>query len=252
MKKARHGKYNSKSNLNFLLTILLIVGIALFIFSFFNICKWLIDSNKTKNIIKEITKSVTVEDEDKNIDVDLSKLKQINQDTVGWIQVAGTQVNYPFTKTTDNDFYLTHSFDKSSNAAGWIFLDYRNNIDSPDKNNILYAHGRLDNTMFGSLKNVLNNDWYNNSSNHIIKLLTEKQNSEWKIFSVYHIPVTDDYIKIDFSSDDEFLEFINMLKKRSTYDFNVDITYLDNIITLSTCYNNNSSERLVIHAKLVK
>ena len=92
------------------------------------------------------------------INVDFQELKSTNNQTVGWIQVNGTNINYPFVQANDNKYYLTHSFDKSHNTSGWVFLDYRNNIQTLDKNTILYAHGRIDKTMFGTLKNILNND----------------------------------------------------------------------------------------------
>ena len=58
-----------------------------------------------------------------------TKLKRINSDTVGWIEVESTNIGYPIVQTTDNNYYLTHSFDKASNDAGWVFMDYRNSSD---------------------------------------------------------------------------------------------------------------------------
>ena len=184
------------------------------------------------------------------IDVDFSSLHEVNNDIKGWIQVNGTNINYPFVQTTDNKYYLKHSFDKSYNSAGWVFLDYRNNFDVLDKNTIIYAHGRLDNTMFGSLKNILKSGWLNNTNNYVIKLSAEKHNTLWQVFSVYHIPTTNDYIRVNFKNNENFLEFANMLMQRSFHNFNTTITENDNILTLSTCYND--TEKVVLHAKLIK
>ena len=129
-------------------------------------------------------------------------------------------------------------------------LDYRNNIGELDKNTIIYAHGRLNGTMFGSLKNIFNSDWFNDINNHVVKLSTESENTLWQVFSVYHIPTTSDYLQVKFSNDTDFLDFINMLKSRSQYDFNVEFSAEDKILTLSTCYNDE--ERVVLHAKLIK
>lgn len=90
------------------------------------------------------------------INVNFNDLKKTNPDIVGWIKVNGTNINYPFVQSKDNKYYLTHSFNKSYNSAGWVFLDYRNN-NTNNKNTIIYAHGRTDKTMFGTLKKVLNN-----------------------------------------------------------------------------------------------
>ena len=159
-------------------------------------------------------------------------------------------INYPFVQTTDNNYYLTHSFNKSYNSAGWVFLDYRNNLQTLNKNTIIYAHGRTDKTMFGTLKNILTNDWINNTDNYVIKLSTEYENTLWQVFSAYHIPTTNDYLKINFNNNESFIEFTNMLINRSQFDFNTTINENDHILTLSTCYN--SSEKMVIHAKLIK
>ena len=184
------------------------------------------------------------------INVDFYDLKEVNKDTVGWIQVNGTNVNYPFVQTTDNSYYLTHAFNKKYNSAGWVFLDYRNNSKLTDNNNIIYAHGRYDSTMFGSLRKALTNGWLKNTDNYIIKIYTPYENTMWQVFSLYKIPTTSDYLKINFNNDDDFSQFTSMLINRSEHDFNTTISGSDRIITLSTCYD--ESQRVVIHAKLIK
>ena len=129
------------------------------------------------------------------------------------------------------------------------YLDYRNN-NTNNKNTIIYAHGRTDKTMFGTLRKVLNNGWLNNTDNFVIKISTETENSLWQIFSVYHIPTTSDYLQTDFDDDTEYQNFLDMIKNRSSYNFNTSVNSNDNILTLSTCYNNN--EKMVVHAKLIK
>lgn len=187
------------------------------------------------------------------LDVDFNELLNINHETVGWIKVEGTNINYPFVQTSDNDFYLKHTFNRSSNSAGWVYMDYRNDKTiSNNRNTIIYAHGRLDGSMFGTLKNALNTSWQNNSNNHVVKISTPKENSLWQVFSVYRIPTTNDYIKTGFEANNEFALFANKLKSRSVYDFNTTISPTDKILTLSTCIGNNSEERMVLHAKLIK
>lgn len=184
------------------------------------------------------------------IDVDFSELKKTNSQTVGWIQVNGTNINYPFVQNMDNDYYLTHAFDQSYNEAGWVFMDYRNNISSFDKNTILYAHGRWDTTMFGSLKNILTSNWISNSNNYVVKLSTEYENTLWQVFSIYRIPTTSDYLQIHFGTDDSFVQFAEKLLARSDYNFNTAVKANDRILTLSTCYND--ADKVVLHAKLIK
>lgn len=185
------------------------------------------------------------------INVDFKNLKSINSDVEGWIQVNGTKINYPFVQGNNNKYYLTHSFDKSYNSSGWVFLDYRNDLSTGnDKNIILYAHNMNNKTMFGTLKNILSNGWLNNSDNHVIKLSTEHENTLWQVFSVYHIPTTSDYIRTEFYDEEDFKQFTNMLLNRSAYNFNTSVSGDSQILTLSTCYS--KTERVVLHAKLIK
>lgn len=184
------------------------------------------------------------------IQVDFTELSNKNTDTIAWIQVNNTNINYPIVQTTNNNYYLNHSFDKTANEAGWVFMDFRNISDFSNKNTIIYAHSRLDKTMFGSLSKVLKADWYQNKDNHIIKISTPTENSLWQIFSVYKIEEETYYITTDFDSDNAYLEFLNTIEKRSKYDFDVSLTESDIILTLSTCYS--ETERTVVHAKMIK
>ena len=183
------------------------------------------------------------------ISVDFTKLKEKNNDTVGWLQVPGTNINYPVVQSANNEYYLNHSFDKTYNDAGWVFADYRNNL-FDDKNLIIYGHARLNLTMFGTLKNVVKSSWYTDSSNHLIKLSTINSNTSWQVFSTYVIEEEDYYIKTFFNGNDEYLNFLNTLKQRSVYNYNVSLNENDRILTLSTCYTDN--KRVVLHAKLIK
>lgn len=184
------------------------------------------------------------------IDVNLNELKQINSDTIGWIQMPGTNINYPYVQTTDNDYYLHHSFYHYNNDSGWLYLDYRNDPYRNNRNMIIYGHGRLNGTMFGSLRNAITDNYFYNDNNGIIKLSNEHENTLWQVFSSYTIPTTNDYIQTDFASDDEFYNFIEMLKSRSKYNYNVTLSSQDQILTLSSCYN--ESDKIVVHAKLIK
>ena len=260
---------------NIILILIIITSILTLLISIFNIIKWKIDSNKTNYEITNIQESINVEEiqDTENteiiepvievpkenpywdyinmnmINVDFNSLKRTNPDVVGWLKVNGTNINYPFVQSSDNDYYLTHSFNKSYNGGGWVFLDYRNN-GTNNKNTIIYAHGRSDKTMFGTLKNVLNNGWLNNTNNYVVKISTETENSLWQIFSVYRIPTTSDYLQTNFNDETEYQNFLDMIKDRSSHNFDTNVASTDNILTLSTCYNN--SDKIVVHAKLIK
>ena len=271
IKKRRRLKWK-----NIFVTLIMIVCMVTLSISLINIFDWKKDSDNTLEQIDKIQNITIVEevvDEEEVeiieqeeeldkfnpywdyikmnlINVDFSELKLVNSDTKGWIQVNGTNINYPFVQANNNEYYLTRSFDKSYNEAGWVYMDYRNNIDDISKNTIIYAHGRNDKTMFGSLRTILTNGFLKNKNNFVIKLSTEKENTLWQLFSVYRIPTTSDYLQVDFYDNTEFVNFTSMLTKRSDYDFKTSVGENYKILTLSTCYNND--DKIVLHAKLIK
>lgn len=183
------------------------------------------------------------------INVDFNQLKNKNSDTVGWIKVDGTKVNYPVVQTTDNKYYLNHSFNKSKNSGGWVYADFRANFADFGKNTIIYAHNLTNRTMFGSLVETQKSYWYTNPNNRYIKISTPTSNTVWTIFSTYTIEPTIDYLKTNFETNN-FNDFINTMKSRSIYDFGIEVTENDKILTLSTC-NDAGTKRIVVQAKMV-
>ncbi len=250
-KKNKSKKYK-KAILNLVIYIMLL---SILLYSGIKIYKWYKDKTNNNKIAEQIRDTVIVEEknEDENKEeskVDFNKLKEQNSDAVAWIKVNNTNIEYPVVKGSNNSFYLNHSFDKSNNSAGWIFADYRNKFDNTDKNIVIYGHNMKDNSMFGSLKNILNSDWYDNEENTNIILYTENEKCIYKVFSIYKIESEDYYIKTEFSDDNNFEQFVNTIKKRSIKEFNTDVSKDDNILTLSTCANNNKY-RVVLHAKKI-
>ena len=235
--------------------IIYMILLSVLIYSGIKIFKWYKDKTNNIQIAEQIKSTVIVEEksEEENekkeeYTVDFNKLKEQNNETIAWLKVNNTNVEYPVVKADNNSFYLNHSFDKSQNSAGWIFADYRNKFDNTDKNIVIYGHNMRDGSMFGSMLNILNAKWYETEENTNIILYTENEKCIYKVFSIYKIESEDYYIKTEFSNDNEFEKFIETLKKRSIKNFNIDISKEDSILTLSTCANNNKY-RVVLHAK---
>jgi sortase B len=267
-----------------ILKIILIMCIGVILYNSYVLVNWFIDRNKLKKEVAEIDKILEIKEvtETENIveinppetpndeestevndywnyikmpliDVNIEDLKKVNSDTVGFLAVNGTNINYPVVQTTDNNYYLKHSFKKASSVAGWVFMDYRNNANNLGKNTIIYAHKMTDGTMFGTLKNILKSGWLNNKNNYIINLSTENKNTLWQVFSTY---VTNDlsyYIKTEFKDDSEYNTWLQEMVRRSEYNFNTLVNEKSQILTLSTCYGPSAdNRRIVMHAKLIK
>lgn len=250
----------------------LVVSALVFTISSYKLAIWQNENNKIKKIsgnISNIADVTEVKESDNSsdnnievvsddyfkykdvsmLDVNFNKLLKQNKDTKGWIKVEGTNVNYPFVQSADNEYYLKHSYDNTYNKKGWVFLDYRNDMDNLDKNTILYAHGLMNNAMFGSLRRTVKQDWAENKNNRIIKISTPSSMLLFEVFSSYTIEPESYYITSEFSGDEEFSTFIDTIKSRSFYDYNTSVSIDDKILTLSSCYDNK--KRMVLHAKLI-
>ncbi|MCI8383292.1 MAG: class B sortase [Clostridia bacterium] len=259
-------------------TVTLCISIIMIVYSSIHIAIWIWDNYKANQEFQQIEKDVIItqptsqevlpeekmvdEGEISNFDpywnlikldyleADFSNLIKTNQETVAWISVPNTNISYPIVQHRDNKYYLNHSFAGNQNEAGWIFMDYRNSIQNLGRNTIIYGHTRKDGSMFGTLENILNANWYEKEDNYAIKMSTQNENSLWQVFSVYCIPTTSDYIQTDFIDDVSFENFLNKIKERSVYDFKTNIGVKNKVLTLSTCRDKN--ERIVLHAKLIK
>lgn len=264
------GKYNTNDNgiLGKVLLLIRIICIIVIIVCLVYIIRWYMENKKNAAMLSELTDNsvkdtIVIElphNNDDNIEeepvkiqvyeLDFDKLFSVNRNTVGWITVPGTSINYPVAQAQDNGFYLNHSFDNSKNTAGWIFADYRNKFDGTDRNIIIYGHNRVDTSMFATLKNTQKANWYNNSNNKYISFVTPSGTQIYETFSVYTIQMESYYIQTDFDSDAEYLNFLNTLKSRSVHDFGTKISSDDKIITLSTCDSTGKS-RVILHAKKI-
>ena len=104
--------------------------------------------------------------------------------------------------------------------------------------------------MFGTLSQVTKKNWYQNVKDNLITYNDINAEMKWEVFSAYTIPVTDDYLQTNFNNQEEFFNFINLIRSRSVFKSDIAITADDKILTLSTCAN--TSERFVVHAVLRK
>ena len=260
-------KHKRKSNK--ILLFFRIISIIVIILCLIYIGYWYLENKKNANMLKELTNESIIDtlyidisstdpetQEEKTIQIpvyelNFEKLFAVNKGTVGWLRVPNTTIDYPVAQYSNNSFYLNHSFDNTKNSAGWIFADYRNKFDGTDKNIIIYGHNRMDSSMFATLSNTQKPDWYNNETNRYLTFTTPNGTNVYEVFSAYTIKSETYYLTTDFYNDEDYLKFLNDMKKRSVHDFGVQLSASDSIITLSTCDASGKS-RVILHAKQIK
>ena len=245
-------KQRRKKKIINLRSLLMLILIVVFIFSGVKIIKWIFGNKQNEEVQNNLSQYVDIKEDENNKEdntykIDFKALKEKNSDTIGWLKVNGTNIEYVVVKGTDNDYYLSHNFEKQNNSAGWIFADYRNKFDYTDYNTVIYGHNMKNDSMFGTLKNVLNEEWYETEENRHIVLVTEKGTFTYEVFSVYEEKASDYPIQTGFSNDNEYLNFLNTIKDKSIKDFNVELSAEKGILTLSTCGNDNKN-RVILHA----
>jgi sortase B len=226
-----------------LLRLILILSIIGIIYSIYSIITYINEYRISEKKYEEL--KVIYDENEANQD---QELKRLNEDYAGWLTVDGSEINYPVVHGEDNDFYLNHNFYKEEDKVGAIFMDYRNLDDDLEPHTIIYGHNMKDNSMFGSLSNVLESDF--SKDNHI-KLDFQNQTYEWEIFSAYVTRETD-WMQIDFESTNHYSSFIRDLKNKSNVNFSNELKKDDKILTLATCTSHVSDERVVVHARLLK
>ncbi len=235
----------------FIVSFIIIFSLGL-IYSGYNIYLWLKSVNENDKLKNEIEKHIEIMDNDSKVPkyiIDFPSLKKQNNDTIAYLKVDNTNISYAIVRGNDNLYYLSHNFNKEYGVAGWIFADYRNKFDETDKNIIIYGHNTNDGSMFGSLKKVLNYEWQ--SIDEKIMLITEAKTYYYQVFSTYLVNPEDYYITTEFPNDTEYTKFIETIKSRSNYAYQVEVSANDKILTLSTC-SDNGAKRVVLHAKLIQ
>lgn len=196
-----------------------------------------LENNSNKQDIEELIDDVFIQDIDTTEEpiIDWNYLKSINKDIIGWIEIEGTEINYPILKDSVNLYYLKHNYLKNYNSNGSIFT--LNNKPFEDEETLIYGHNMKNGTMFSLLGNYLNEDYLYSHQN--IKIYTSEKNYKGVIFSAYSIGIGTEKNNISKLSFDKKVEYY---KKSSQIKVdNIEIT--NKIVKLSTCSYINSRTR---------
>lgn len=230
-------------------TIILCELIILFLLSSYKLVSFSWDMYKNNKLSNELVNEYVQEKEDDKFTVDFDKLLKKNNDTKGWIRFNNKKVDYPIVQSSSNTYYLFRDFEKNNSQSGSIFMDYRNKS-WHDENVVLFGHGLLDGSMFGSISDLFTDNYFDKKDNHYITIATPEGISTYEIFSIYIINAEEYYITPSFANKNDFQAFINTISKRSYVNLKVEVTSDDNILTLSTCHGSgDTDQRKVVHAK---
>ena len=178
--------------------------------------------------------------------IDFARLRREYPESVGWLSVEGTTLDYPVMYAQDNDAYLNHAADGSENPAGAIFLDCRNDADFSNENSVIFGHNLRNGAMFGLLPKY--EDAAYAGAHPAIVLTDGRGETEYAVFSVHVTTAGSASYTRSFPDREEYRRFLTEMKELSLYDTGVPVDGCGRMLTLSTCTNGAQEERLVVQA----
>lgn len=254
MKKSKHTKSKSKRIIiRTILVIVFLISIAVLLLHLHNLNKEKQDNQNILENIKIDTAEVTEERTEKMIQ--LEELQKENEEIIGWLEIAETNINLPVCQAQDNSYYLTHNYKKEKATSGALFLDKDFNLDKPSTNYLIYGHRNKNGTMFEDLMKYKDEQFF--KSHPTIKFTTTKEDTEYQIIAVFFSRVyyKDEqnvfryYQFVNAESETEYNEYISNCKKASIYDTGATAEYGEQLLTLSTCEYSQEDGRFAVVAK---
>ena len=257
-KKTKHHRGRRKKKNSFLSNIILVIAVITFLYSGYQLYGIMADYKEGEDEYEEIKEMVIteafteVEEEvEPEFKVDFDKLLALNDDVVGWIKFdEPAQISYPIAHGTSNNQYLRKTLEGKRNTAGTIFVDYLNKGDFSDENTFIYGHNMRNNTMFGQLKKYRDKEFYDQYPYFYI-YTPDGRKTTYEIFAIRAVEDTSDAFQIGYGNEEGFQKYLDLARKQSLYQTDVEVPVDSKIVTLSTCIRGQSDKRLLIHAVAV-
>lgn len=236
-KRMKKAKITTKTIIRIIFIIILLIAIS-------RIAIWYYKTNEDNKTYMNLKQEILLSQTENNAEsgesrIDFKKLKQINNNTMGWIKIDETNIDYPILQATDNNYYLKKNIYKQTSTSGSIYLDYRNNKFN-DTNTIIYGHNMKNGTMFAELKKIYEGKIQNN----IIKIQTETEERTYKVISTYIVDANYN-MEINIQNYNKYISSI--IQKSKIKFITEEQIETSKILTLITCSYNNE-ERIVVQA----
>lgn len=188
------------------------------------------------------------------------KIYAENKDLVGWLEIEGTNINYPVLQSDteeESQFYLTHSFAKKKDKNGSLFMDYRNDFLDRDTNIIIYGHNMKSGAMFGSLKQYLDKSYLEKHKK--VQFDTIYEHGTYEVIGAFlsEVSYQDEYTFryynfLNAKNESEFEAFrVNVMQLDALKTGTLNAKYGDQLLTLSTCSSYTDEGRMFILAKKI-
>lgn len=259
-------KANNLKKSRFIKNVILNLALAVFIICGIILIRiTLVDTVKNNADMDEIQKLIYGETIGENSEIESLEFREkrvdglinIDSSIKGWIKMKNTPIDYPVVQNrSDADFYLYKNYKKENSRYGSIFVDSKCDLEKGCKNILLHGHSMNNGTMFRSLIELTELDFYKTTPTFTYDM--PGKIADWKIISVFRTNTLEEhgeifeYLRPSFSCDEEFLNYVYQVKIRSLINIPVDVNENDELITLSTCSYEMKDFRTVIVARKVR
>ena len=177
------------------------------------------------------------------IQVDFERLLLNNKDVKAWLYCKDTLINYPVAQAADNDYYLHRLLNGTYNRAGTLFMECTNQEDFSDWNTLIYGHNMKNNTMFGTLTDYRDQEYYD--EHPVWYLLTPSGDYRIELISGFVTDTSSEIYSIPQTQEAKN-ELVDAIMRKSNFKTNATISPEDKLITFSTCTYEYDEARYVL------
>ncbi len=245
----------------YIIRTLTVIFAAVFIFSAVMLTNYYVTGNKEEQVFEELSEQIKTPVSDTEQaqsnsgrqpkkpleDIDIAKLSAINSDSIGWMNLPGTVINYPVMHTPEDcEKYLHRDFYKKDSRSGVPFLDGAQTLDSD--NMFIYGHNMKNGTMFWALRKYRNASFL--SKNNKICLKTQDGTAVYSICAV--IDTTDKSEWYNYRgeiTEADFNKMTQYIDKNARQKTDAKVVFGDKLLTLSTCGSKDEDRLLIIAVK---
>ena len=257
MARGKHFKRLKKTHKFIIFILLIVIAVSIiYIANYYSDKEEVVQESEILNTIEIDETQITPEKTERMLQVE--ELRKENSDIVGWIEIEGTNINYPVLQGEDNNFYMNRNFQKEESVYGSLFLDADFDWNNPSSNLLIYGHNIQDGSMFHNLLNYADEEYYKEHPN--IRFTTAEEDATYEIIAafrsrVYYKSEQDVfryYYFVNPESKEEYDEFVENAKEASLYDTGKTAEYGDQLITLSTCSYHTEDGRFAVVGRKVE
>ena len=239
--------------------IILVVCLIVFVGAAGVLIQYYYNGYKEMNSLKDLKQSEELEDLKTDKGIIIGKyvpIWQKNNDLIGWIRIDGTKIDFPVMKTPDDpEYYLRRDFNREHSTGGVPFMDVHSDIFMPTSNFMIYGHNMKNGSMFHDLIKYEDEEFYRDHETINFDTIYKGGQGVYQVVAAGYSQIYDKdsskfkyYAYAGMTSEREYHEFVDGVKKLSCYDTGVVPEYGSQLITLSTCTNVSDEGRFFVVA----